>query len=143
MAGMRRRGRAYALQVLYGMDLSHADAADATSAVKEQFELTVEPEAEKFAHGLVDQVSREREAVDGAIQEASRNWRLERMGAVDRNILRIATAELLFSGEVPTRVIINEAIELAKRFGASESAAFVNGILDRVAAQCRGGNAQG
>jgi N utilization substance protein B len=71
--------------------------------------------------------------LDEVIAGASKNWRLERMSRVDRNILRLATCELAHFPQTPVKVAINEAVELAKRFGAAESAAFVNGILDRIA----------
>lgn len=72
-------------------------------------------------------------SVDEMIVKSSDNWRIERMSLVDRNILRIGVSEILGSKDVPAKVAINEAVELAKRYGSDESAAFVNGILDRVA----------
>ncbi len=71
--------------------------------------------------------------VDAAIKDAAEHWVLERMAAVDRNILRFATFELLYSPDVPPAVVIDEALEIAKRFSSTESAAFINGILDRIA----------
>ena len=100
-----------------------------------------EPET-GFPEGLDKQVvgALERRAeIDDVIQTASRNWRIERMSRVDRNILRLAASELMGSPEVPTKVVINEAVELAKRFGAAEAPAFVNGILDRIAQGVRKG----
>ena len=67
------------------------------------------------------------------VQRSSRNWRLERMARVDRNVLRLGTWELLYGEKVPRAVILDEAVELAKRFGSEDSGAFVNGVLDRVA----------
>jgi N utilization substance protein B len=134
MAGLRRRARGFALQALYGEDMGPGGDIE---LLVENFDVTLEPDAEAFARRLLNAATQHREQIDETIQTASRNWRLERMGAVDRNILRLATTELLFFEDVPTRVIINEAIELAKRFSTLESAAFVNGILDRVAAQVR------
>ncbi len=128
----------YALQVLYAHDLN--DRLSPTGAVDtywEQFELELELDAEslEFARALVrDTVARLAE-IDDVIQNASKNWRLERMSRVDRNILRLATYELCHVESVPVKVIINEAVELAKRFGASESPSFVNGVLDRIAQQ--------
>jgi len=93
-----------------------------------------------FAKNLVEGVAKSAEDIDKHIEQASLNWRLSRMPVVDRNILRLATFELLFSKDVPTSVSINEAVELAKRFGEKESGAFVNGILDRIAHETgRGG----
>ncbi len=93
--------------------------------------IPIDPEARAYADELVQGVTRELEAVDGAIRKASHNWRLERMSRVDRNVLRIGAWELLH--DVPRAVAIDEAVELGKRFGSDESGAFVNGVLDRVA----------
>jgi N utilization substance protein B len=92
----------------------------------------IDADVQKFAEGLVRGVMRERQAIDQLIQSSSRNWRLERMARVDRNVLRLATYELRYLPEIPKRVTLNEAIELAKRFGAEDSGAFINGILDRI-----------
>ena len=97
------------------------------------FELDVDPAAHAFAGELIDAARKHADRVDSVITAASRNWRLERMSRVDRNILRLGTCELIQFPDVPVNVVINEAVELAKRFGAGESAAFVNGILDRIA----------
>jgi N utilization substance protein B len=83
-----------------------------------------------FADSLVDVVTANRENIDETIGNISRTWRLDRMARVDRNILRLAVAEMLYLPDIPGRVTINEAVELAKRFGAAESPAFVNGLLD-------------
>jgi N utilization substance protein B len=87
--------------------------------------------ARQLAERLVRGVVAERGEVDDLVQRASRNWRLERMARVDRNLLRLGAWELMRASDVPAKVAINEAIEIAKRFGTAESAAFVNGILDR------------
>ena len=83
-----------------------------------------------FVDTLVRATLEHRDAIDAAISQVSRTWRLDRMARVDRNILRLAVAEMLYLPEVPGRVSINEAVELAKRYGAAESPAFVNGLLD-------------
>ena len=83
-----------------------------------------------FADNLVETVTANREKIDETITGVSRTWRLDRMARVDRNILRLAVAEMLYLPDIPGRVTINEAVELAKRFGAAESPAFVNGLLD-------------
>ncbi|HKE14284.1 MAG TPA: transcription antitermination factor NusB [Kofleriaceae bacterium] len=137
-AGIRRRGRAYGLQVLYALDIN--EGGGPTHAVAEywqMFQLELDAPSLEFAGRLVA-TTRERLAeIDDAIQSASRNWRLDRMSRVDRNILRLATCELRHSPDVPVKVVINEAVELAKRFGTADSPAFVNGILDRIAHQLR------
>lgn len=138
MAGIRTRARGYALQVLYGIDLNEEETQNALSGQREHFDAKMPVEGEKFAANLVSMVQNNSDAIDDTLQLASKNWRLDRMSAVDRNIMRLATAELLYDEEIPTKVVINEAIELAKRYSTLESAAFVNGILDRVASEARG-----
>lgn len=88
---------------------------------------------DEFSVALFLKVTENLTSIDEVIIKASENWRLDRMSIVDRNILRIGVNEIRDTEEIPARVAINEAVELAKRYGAAESAAFVNGILDRVA----------
>ena len=95
--------------------------------------LSANREGEAFANALVRGWYAERERIDGIIREVSQHWRIERMAKVDRNILRLATYELLALDDVPRRVTLNEAVELAKRFGSEGTAGFVNGVLDRIA----------
>ncbi|MCP4449123.1 MAG: transcription antitermination factor NusB [Myxococcales bacterium] len=124
--------------MLYAMDLSGgAEPEPSLADTRESFDLRVEAEGDSFAEGIVDNAREHMAEIDEEVQSASKNWRLERMSTVDRNILRLAAAELMYDESVPTKVVINEAIELAKRFGTTESPAFVNGILDRVAAKVR------
>lgn len=138
--GIRSHGRIYALQVLYAMDLNERPSpANETDAIWPSFDLAIEPGSVEFARELVCAVRDELGAIDEMIAGVSRNWRLDRMSRVDRNILRLATHELRASMEVPVKVVINEAVELAKKFGAAESPAFVNGVLDRIAQRCRPG----
>ncbi len=92
-----------------------------------------DPEGHEYADEAVRGVADELAAVDEAIKKASTNWRIERMARVDRNVLRLGAWELLHKGDVPRAVILDEAVELAKRFGSEESGAFVNGVLDRIA----------
>jgi N utilization substance protein B len=133
--GSRRSGRAYALQLLYARDNdAAADLSDAVGAWASEFELEIESEAQDFAKDLVGKATANATKIDELIATSSKNWRLERMSRVDRNILRLGATELLASPDVPVKVVINEAVELAKRFGTAESSAFVNGVLDRIAA---------
>ena len=136
--GHRRKGRAYALQVLYARDIDDTrDAHTQVANYADEFATELDPienESRNFAEALVMAAAKNAAAIDGHIVAASKNWRLERMARVDRNILRLATTELTAFLETPVRVVINEAVELAKQFGTAESAAFVNGVLDRVAA---------
>lgn len=142
-AGARRRGRWQALQVLYALDLnpeqSVEQALEGLAEGEGDAEVELDARSEAFARELVARTVERRAEIDDVIQAASRNWRLERMSRVDRNILRLAAGELISAPEVPTKVVINEAVELAKRYGAAEAPAFVNGILDRIAHGVRKG----
>lgn len=133
--GSRRHAREMALQVLYQADLNKMTAAQALASFFET--LSSDKEGEAFARKLVEGCMADAARIDTVISETSSNWRLERMALVDRNVLRLATHELLSHQDIPTRVTLNEAIELAKKFGAEGSAAFVNGVLDKVASQLR------
>jgi N utilization substance protein B len=144
----RRRAREFALQALYEMDQVTVAPRDALGVLwagqlDEEGLGGVKPAEEDerdYATRLVEGVSARREEIDGLIELASDNWRLVRMPVVDRNILRLASYELLACHDVPASVSINEAVELAKRYGDKDSRAFVNGILDRIAAETgRGG----
>jgi transcription antitermination protein NusB len=132
--GIRRAGRAYALQLLYARDGDPStDVAGAAVSWADAFELEIDPQAQLFARGLVAAASEHGAKIDELIAASSKNWRIDRMSRVDRNILRLGACELLGFPEVPVKVVINEAVELAKRFGTAESSAFVNGVLDRIA----------
>lgn len=129
--GSRRKARAAALQVLYQMDLCELDAQGALPLYWDT--LATDREAREFTDALVRGFDAHREEVDETVRRASKHWRLERMARVDRNVIRLAAYELLHCDDIPRRVTLNEAIELAKRFGDEGSAAFVNGVLDRIA----------
>ena len=132
--GTRRSGRSYALQLLYARDGDASnDLAGAAVNWADQFELEIDGPAQTFAKELVAAAVDRAKEVDDLIASASKNWRIDRMSRVDRNILRLGACELLAFRDVPVKVVINEAVELAKRFGTSESSAFVNGVLDRIA----------
>jgi len=133
-AGVRRSGRAYALQLLYARDGDPSTNLDiATNSWAGEFELEVEQAAQAFARELVTTAVERAAQIDELITSASKNWRIDRMSRVDRNILRLGACELVAFKDVPVKVVINEAVELAKRFGTAESSAFVNGVLDRIA----------
>ncbi len=148
----RRRAREFALQALYQSDLTDSPAGKALEAlwfvqVEGQDAPTTRPAEDEeiaFARRLVAGVEAGKAALDELIEKASVNWRLSRMPVVDRNILRLAAYELRFCPDVPASVSINEAVELAKRYGDKDSRAFVNGLLDRIAAETgRGGRRHG
>jgi N utilization substance protein B len=143
----RRRAREFALQALYQADMLEISGSEAISArwltsmhAEGSVANAAESDEVSFAETLVGGVASRLEELDQLIEKASVNWRVSRMPVVDRNILRMAAFELLISQDVPASVSINEAVELAKRFGDKESRAFVNGILDRIAQETgRGG----
>jgi N utilization substance protein B len=129
--GARRRAREAALQILYCMDLAEVSVEHAERDHWAYLASSVE--GKDYAHDIVTRYSDRREEVDGVIKRVSEHWRLERMPRVDRNILRVGVVELMFIAAVPRRVTLNEAVELAKRYGGENSPSFVNGVLDRVA----------
>jgi N utilization substance protein B len=132
-ASKRTRARERAVQALYQIDVAATDLDEALSRFWKSFE-PVEREVMELAEALVRGVATHRRAIDDAIEAVSSNWRLDRMARVDRNVLRLAVHELLHRPDVPVKVVINEAIELGKKFGSESTGAFVNGVLDRVAA---------
>jgi len=132
----RHRSRELALQVLYALDLDRSPAGTGPDA-DEMFErvsagFEAPAAARAFALELARGCHRERPSLDAFISRHTRNWRLERMAAVDRNILRLAAYELLHT-ETPAAVAIDEAVELARRFGGDASPGFVNGVADALA----------
>jgi N utilization substance protein B len=137
--GSRRRGREVALQILYQLDVQEQLSDQQGVALfwqnfavrEEETTERDDDEAREFAGQLVKGVRDHLQEIDSLLATASRNWRVERMARVDRNLLRLALFELKYSADVPAKVAINEAIEIAKRYGTAESPAFVNGILDR------------
>lgn len=143
----RTRSREFALQILYQMDLSDVGAKEALKDFwEDKSEVSLEPRevdvllkdkkdpevrqyTEKIIHGVIEKL----EQVDSAIERYAENWSVPRMAYVDRNILRLAVYEVLLCDDIPVKVAINEAVELAKRYGEEDSSKFVNGILDRIA----------
>ncbi len=128
--GSRRRGREAALQMLYQMDVSEVSSEQAVSSYWAY--LCSSKEGEEFGSRLVRGWAESRDEIDERIRSVSTHWRIERMAWVDRNILRLATYELVGLPDVPRRVTLNEAVELAKRFGSEGSPGFVNGVLDKM-----------
>lgn len=127
----RSRGREVALQVLYQIEQN----AGVPAVEIRQFinrRLLGDAKLVEFTEGLIAGVKEHQSQIDDMIKEVAENWRLDRMAAIDRNILRLGAYEVLFRDEVPAKVAINEALELAKRYSTAQSSRFVNGILDRV-----------
>jgi N utilization substance protein B len=125
------RARARALQALYAWDMrGGTDLERVASQVWD--DLAITPEERRVAGPIVRHVAQRQPDLDAALAEVTTNWRLERIGAVERCVLRMAGAELTM-GETPPRVVIQEAVTLAERFGSAQSARFVNGVLDALA----------
>jgi N utilization substance protein B len=149
--GLRRQAREAALQCLFQLDAQGFEATSADSlfwrlratsseedaAPAETNPPPLPPKARSFAETLVSGVCKDRIRIDGLLEKCATNFRLERLAAVDRNILRMAVYELLHKGDAPPAVVINEAIEIAKRFGTEDSGRFVNGVLDRIKVEIR------
>jgi len=140
MSGRRRKARELALQLLYQNDLAATPPEEMFRRTEEY--LIARPEVQEYAARLVIGTLKRREELDEKLSERSEHWRLGRMPAVDRNLLRLALYELLFEPETPAAVVINEAVEIAKKFSTPSSGSFVNGVLDgirRAQAAARGG----
>ena len=133
VANPRSRARSWALQILYAWDVSGAEDDLADFAERALGRRTISPRYRPYSVELIEALSRQLPAVDAQIRDHLSNWRLERLTAIDRGILRLATAELMVMQDVPPKVAIHEAIRLAERYGTEESPRFVNGVLDAVA----------
>ncbi len=128
--GNRRKAREIAVQILYRMDINPCALEKAWDELESCGEIPVDNQ--DFTHRLLQGTMEKLPEIDKLISNASIKWDISRMAVVDRNILRLATFELLSKEDVPARVVLNEAIELAKNFGGEESGTFVNGVLDRI-----------
>lgn len=126
----RTRSRELALQFLYQIDLLGPDKlSDLTDFLREE---GGDPETARYARVLIEGTVDSTKELDAEIQLVAQNWQIERMAVIDRNVLRLATFELLHCDEIPPKVAINEGIELGKRFSTQNSGAFINGILDKI-----------
>jgi N utilization substance protein B len=130
--GKRTKARERAVQALYQIDVAATDLEEALARFWRSFE-PVEREVMDLAEALVRGVATHRREIDDVIEGVSEHWRLDRMARVDRNVLRLAVHELLHRPDVPMKVVINEAIELGKKYGSESSGAFINGVLDKIA----------
>jgi transcription antitermination protein NusB len=131
--GSRRKSRECALQMLFQWDITHDLIEQIAATFWERHNGEDEPmETRTFAEALASGTVAHVERIDALIARHAENWRLDRMAVVDRNLLRLATYEFLFDAETPKTVVINEAIEIARRFSAQESPQFINGILDSI-----------
>lgn len=130
--GDRRRSREFALQALYGVDLSKDSPSEALRRLwlaNPEESLEVRQFTEELVKGVFERLS----DIDTLITNYSSNWKISRMSVVDRNVLRLAIFELNYCKDIPPKVTLNEAIEMAKIYGTEESGSFVNGILDKAA----------
>jgi transcription antitermination protein NusB len=126
---LRRKSRELALQCLYQIDQS-GNRECAIDDLKVHFDVNVK--AASYAQELVSGIQVHLSEVDGMIEKYAKNWRLNRMAVIDRNLLRIATYEFLYKNDIPGSVIIDEAIEIAKRYSSDDAVSFINGILDPI-----------
>ncbi|MHB0963062.1 MAG: transcription antitermination factor NusB [Gemmatimonadaceae bacterium] len=131
MARLETRGRARALQALYAWDLRDGQPLDRVALLLWD-DLEVAPEERAFADALLQIIQAQGTDLDAELGEVTTNWRIERLGAIERCVLRLAAAELS-QGSTPPRVVLQEAVRLAERFGSEQSARFVNGVLDALA----------
>ena len=131
MPRLESRARSRALQALYAWDMRGAEGLERV-ATQLFDDLALGPEERKFASQLVGVVIRDGERLDRQLEDVTTNWRLERLGVIERCVLRLGAAELM-RGETPPRVVIQEGVKLAERYGSVQSAKFVNGILDGLA----------
>ena len=127
---IRRRAREIALQILYRLDIDRGNSQEILDLYFENFRFS--EKAREFCQRLVEGVCQNQAQIDHLIEEKSEHWTLKRMAMVDRNILRLAAFELLHCPDIPFKATLNEAIELAKKYGTGESSAFINGVLDRI-----------
>jgi transcription antitermination factor NusB len=127
---LKRRAREAVVKSLYEMEMSGLEAEEVRHRVRTRCK---RPEVREFAMQLVNRTLENLASIDQLIVEVAENWDIGRMAAIDRNVLRLGTAEILYVDGVPEKVTINEAIEIAKKFSTENSGRFVNGILDKVA----------
>ena len=131
-AGTRRKSRELAMQMLFQADVGKQSPEQVTATFWKSVD-TGEPEVRGFAEDLFRSAIAHQEKIDELIAANSRHWRIERMPAVDRNLLRMAVGEMLGFKSTPFPIVINEALEIGRRFSAPESINFLNGILDAIA----------
>ena len=128
----RRQAREYALKMLFQYDfVGYRNSPEC--AGDQWYEQKADEDLRTFARELVSGTLKHLEEIDRVLQEAAENWKMDRMAAVDRNILRCAVYEILFKRDIPAAVTINEALEIAKKYSSLESVSFINGLLDKIA----------
>lgn len=130
--GDRRQSRELALQALFFLDMNKGDPVQDLEAFCLQWTDELTGTVNPFFQDLVQGVMSSLDEIDNLLNKYSKNWKLSRMPVVDRNIMRMATFELLKRPDIPPSVTINEAVEIGKKFGTKDSGAFINGVLDRI-----------
>ena len=133
----RRQAREIAFRAAYQADVTGDPIDRCLEEILEDLEQAADPETKEFASSLVSTLALHQPEIDSVVSRIAKNWSLSRMAATDRSVIRLAAAELLYHAEVPVRVTLDEAIEIAKKYGMETSGAFVNGILDRLAHDAR------
>ncbi|MGI6554046.1 MAG: transcription antitermination factor NusB [Bacillota bacterium] len=131
----RRVAREKALQVLYEVEMGGSDIQEAFE--NSNGELNLDPHSRKFAQVIASGTWVQREEIDRLIGKYTRRWKIERLAAIDRNILRLAVFEMTTQPDIPHEVSINEAVELAKKYSTDKAASFVNAILDGISKEIR------
>lgn len=131
--GKRRKSRELAMQMLFQSDVGKQTPDQVRQSFWKAQEATIDPDTRGFAEDLFRVATTREEEIDTLIEQHSANWRIPRMPAVDRNLLRLAVAELVGFPGTPVPIVINESLEIAKRYSAPESLGFLNGILDAIA----------
>lgn len=134
--GTRRQARELALQFLFQMEFNQGQSLpENLTLFRKASHATTE--AWSYMEEVIEGLTRFREQIDSHLARASAQWKVDRMSPIDRNIMRIATYEMLFSAQpIPPTIAINEAVEIARRFGGTDSAGFVNGVLDQISRTC-------
>ena len=133
----RRRAREVAFRIAYQADLMAESYQASWTRAREEERLS--DDQVQLVEDVVEALERRRDEIDAALRSASEHWEIERLAATDRAVLRAAVGELLQRPGVPAKVVLNEAIDIARRFGSADSGRFVNGVLDRVARTLRPG----
>ena len=133
----RRQARELAFRAAYQADVTGDPVEHCYREILEDLEEAADPVTRHFAGALVSTLALHQPEIDAVVSRIAKNWSLSRMAATDRSVIRLAAAELLYHSEVPVRVALDEAIEIAKKYGMETSGAFVNGILDRLAHDVR------
>ncbi|MCH7651991.1 MAG: transcription antitermination factor NusB [Nitrospinae bacterium] len=128
--GKRRQSRELVIQFLYLIEMNEGEVQDQLKLFWESHP-TAE-DVQSFTEEILKDTFDHKEAIDARLEKYSDNWTLSRMTVIDRNLLRMAASEILYSTTVPPKVAIDEAVEIAKRFGSEDSPNFINGILDRI-----------